>query len=111
MYAIKLTQIATEFITKLDNKSRQQILEKIELLKTEPLKVGKPLKGNLQEYRSIRSVGQRYRIIYQVKEKEVEVIVVAVGIRRDGDKKTDIYELMKKYVKIGLLKNGKNDND
>ena len=29
----------------------------------------------------------------------------------DGDKKTDIYELMKKYVKIGLLKNGKNDND
>ena len=71
MYAIKLTQIATEFIAKLDNKSRQQILEKIELLKTEPLKVGKPLKGNLQEYRSIRSVGQRYRIIYQVKEKEV----------------------------------------
>ena len=87
MYTIKLTQIAAEFITKLDGKSQQQIMEKIEVLKEYPLKVGKPLKGNLQDYRSIRSVGQRYRIIYQVKETEVEVIVVAVGIRRDGDKK------------------------
>ena len=103
MYTIKLTQIAAEFITKLDGKSQQQIMEKIEVLKEYPLKVGKSLKGNLQDYRSIRSVGQRYRIIYQVKETEVEVIVVAVGIRRDGDKKNDIYELMKKYVKIGLF--------
>ena len=78
-------------------------MEKIQVLKEYPLKVGKPLKGNLQNYRSIRSVGQRYRIIYQVKETEIEVIVVAIGIRRDGDKKNDIYELMKKYVKIGLL--------
>lgn len=61
------------------------------------------LKGNLQDYRSIRAVGQRYRIIYQVKENEIEVIIVAVGIRRDGDKKRDLYELMKKYLKIGLL--------
>ena len=103
MYSIKLTQIAADFISKLDSKSQQQVLEKIEVLKEEPLKVGKPLKGNLQAYRSIRSVGQRYRIIYQVKEAEIEVVVVAVGIRRDGDKKADIYELMKKYVKIGLL--------
>ena len=87
MYTIKLTQIAAEFIAKLDNKSQQQVLQKIEVLKEYPLKVGKPLKGNLQDYRSIRSVGQRYRIIYQVKETEVEVIVVAVGIRRDGNKK------------------------
>ena len=103
MYTIKLTQIAAEFIAKLDNKSQQQVMEKLEILKEEPLKVGKALKGNLQNYRSIRSVGQRYRIIYQVKETEIEVIVVAVGIRRDGDKKNDVYELMKKYIKIGLL--------
>ena len=103
MYTIKLTQIAAEFIAKLDNKSQQQVLQKIEVLKQYPLKVGKPLKGNLQDYRSIRAVGQRYRIIYQVKENEIEVIIVAVGIRRDGDKKRDIYELMKKYLKIGLL--------
>ena len=103
MYTIKLTQIAAEFIAKLYNKSQQQVMEKLEILKEYPLKVGKALKGNLQNYRSIRSVGQRYRIIYQVKETEIEVIVVAVGIRRDGDKKNDVYELMKKYIKIGLL--------
>ena len=103
MYTIKLTQIAAEFIAKLDNKSQQQVMEKLEILKEYPLKVGKALKGNLQNYRSIRSVGQRYRIIYQVKEAEIEVIVVAVGIRRDGEKKNDVYELMKKYIKIGLL--------
>lgn len=103
MYSIKLTQIAAEFIAKLDNKSQQQVMEKLEILKEDPLKVGKALKGNLQNYRSIRSVGQRYRIIYQVKETEIEVIVVAVGIRRDGDKKNDVYELMKKYIQIGLL--------
>ena len=103
MYTIKLTQIAAEFIAKLDTKSQQQVLQKIEVLKEYPLKVGKPLKGNLQDYRSIRAVGQRYRIIYQVKENEIAVIIVAVGIRRDGDKKRDIYELMKKYLKIGLL--------
>ena len=102
MYKIKLTKIAAEYIKKLDSKAQKQIIEKIELLKNNPKQVGKQLKGNLKEYRSIRSVGQRYRIIYQINEKEIIVIIVAVGIRRDGDKK-DIYELMKKYVKIGLL--------
>ena len=96
MYSIKLTQIAIEFITKLDNKSQQQFIEKLEVLKEYPLKVGKALKGNLQNYRSIRYVGQRYRIIYQVKETEIEV---AVGIRGDGNRKVDIYELRKKYIR------------
>jgi mRNA interferase RelE/StbE len=102
MYKIKLTKIAAEYIKTLDSKSQKQVIEKIELLKNNPMKVGKQLKGNLKEYRSIRSVGQRYRIIYQINEEDVIVIIVAVGIRRDSDKK-DIYELMEKYVKIGLL--------
>ena len=90
MYRVNLTEIASDYIKKLDRKSRQQVIDRIEILKTDPLKVGKPLKGNLQDYRSIRSFGQRYRIIYQVKEDIVEVIVVAVGIRREGDRKNDI---------------------
>ncbi|MBP7479433.1 MAG: type II toxin-antitoxin system mRNA interferase toxin, RelE/StbE family [Spirochaetaceae bacterium] len=102
MYSIKLANIAAEFIKKLDKKSQSQIIEKIELLKENPLEIGKQLKGNLKDYRSIRSVGQRYRIIYKVCETEVIVVIAAIGIRKDGDKK-DIYELMKKYVKIGLF--------
>lgn len=98
MYTIKLTERAAQYIANLDDKSKQQIVNRIEILKTEPLKVGKQLKGTLKDFRSIRSIGQRYRIIYQVKETEITVIVVAVGILREGDKKTDIYELMTKLV-------------
>ena len=50
----------------------------------------------------MRAVGQRYRIIYQIRGNEVIVVIVAVGIRRDGAK-DDIYTLTKKLLKLGLL--------
>jgi mRNA interferase RelE/StbE len=102
MYKIKLTKIAAENLQKIDKKTLKQILNKVESLKTEPDLIGKPLKGPLKEYRSVRAAGQRYRIIYKVINEEVVVIIIAVGIRREGDKK-DIYELMKKYIRTGLL--------
>lgn len=71
-------------------------------MKREPLLLGRALKGPLKDYRSIRAVGQRYRIIYKVNAQEILVIIVATGILKSGDKK-DIYELMKKYIKTGLL--------
>jgi len=106
MYKIKLTLIASENIKKLDIHSRNQVLNKIESLKNEPLLLGKALKGSLKEFRSIRAAGQRYRIIYEVQKNDIIVIILAVGIRKEGDKK-DIYELMKKYIKTGLLDKGK----
>jgi mRNA interferase RelE/StbE len=102
MYSIKLTLIAAEHIKRLDSRTKAQIINKIELLKQEPHMLGKPLKGLLKEYRSLRAASQRYRIIYKVIDTEVIVTVVAIGIRKDGDKK-DIYELMKKYIKTGLI--------
>jgi len=103
MYKIKLTELATENIRKIDINAQKQIINKIEALREEPLLLGKALKGSLKEYRSIRAAGQRYRIIYKVIETEIIIIIVAVGMRKDGDKK-DIYELMKKYIRTGLLK-------
>ena len=41
MYSLKLTNIAAEFIKKLDKKSQSQIIEKIELLKENPLEIGR----------------------------------------------------------------------
>ena len=101
MYKIKLTKIAAENLQKIDSKTQTQIINKIDSFKAEPLLLGKRLKGSLKEFRSVRAAGQRYRIIYKVHEEEI-VIIVAVGIRKEGDKK-DIYELMKKYIKIGFL--------
>jgi mRNA interferase RelE/StbE len=102
MYKIKLTKIAAENLNEIDQKTLRQILNKIDSLKEEPNLLGKPLKGPLKEFRSIRAAGQRYRIIYKVINEEIIVIIIAVGIRKDGDKK-DIYELMKKYIKTGLI--------
>jgi mRNA interferase RelE/StbE len=56
----------------------------------------------LAGFRSVRAVGQRYRIIYAVKGEEIFVMVVTVGIRRDGAR-DDIYNLTKKLLRLGLL--------
>ena len=85
-----------------DVRIRNKIAEKIDGLAYEPEEQGKAMIDDLKKYRSLRAVGQRYRILYQVKSKEVIVIILAVGIRKEGDKK-DIYHLAKKLVKLNLF--------
>jgi len=102
MYKIKLTEVASKMLLGIESTARKQIIAKIDQLADEPLLLGKSLLGPLKEYRSVRAAGQRYRIIYKVIESNIVVIIVAVGIRKAGDRK-DIYELMKKYIKTGIL--------
>lgn len=102
-YQIVLTKTAQAMLASIkDARIRGKIAEKIDGLAHEPEKQGKAMVDDLEKYRSLRAVGQRYRILYQVKNKEVIVIVLAVGIRKDGDK-NDIYHLAKKLVKLNLL--------
>jgi hypothetical protein len=61
-----------------------------------------PLLGELQGYRDLRAAGQRYRIIYTVEEDRVVVLVVYVGMRKDGDK-NDVYAIAKKLLRAGLI--------
>lgn len=103
MYKIKLTELATQTIKSVEATARGQIIRKIEQLKDEPTLMGKPLSGPLKGFRSVRAAGQRYRIVYRIENAQVVVIVVAVGIRKEGDKK-DIYELMKKLVNTGIVR-------
>ena len=104
MYRITLTEVAAQTLKRLEATARSQIIRKIEQLKDDPALLGKPLSGPLKGFRSVRAAGQRYRIVYRIEETEVVVIVIAVGIRKAGDKK-DIYELMKKLVKTGIVPN------
>ena len=104
MYRIRLTQVAAQMLKGIEATARSQIIRKIEQLKDDPALLGKPLSGPLRDFRSVRAAGQRYRIVYRIEETKVVVIIVAVGIRKAGDKK-DIYELMKKLVKIGIVEN------
>ena len=85
-----------------DRRIREKIVMVIDRLVEEPDKQGKALTSELQGFRSIRAVGQRYRIIYKVKQETVIVYVVAVSIRRDGDR-NDIYSLAKKLFRLNLL--------
>ena len=85
-----------------DRRIRQKISNRIDKLKESPEMQGKPLLGELEGYYSVRAVGQRYRIIYTIENHQVAVIIVALGIRKEGSKK-DIYVMTKKLLKLGLV--------
>lgn len=102
-WQIIILPIAEKLLTEIsDRRIRQSISRRIDDLAYEPEKQGKPLKNELIGYRSIRAVGQRYRIIYKIDDEKVIVSIVALGIRKEGDKK-DIYTLASKLARLGLL--------
>lgn len=105
IYKIELTEMASELLGEiLDRRIQAKIVERIAALAQDPEKQGKSLGDELDGYRSVRAVGQRYRIIYRIEGDKVLVVVVAVGIRKEGDKK-DIYRLAQRLIRLGLLGN------
>jgi len=95
-YAIALTDIASQMIKDIsDRRIRAKLAERIDKLATDPELQGKPLQGILAGYRSVRAVGERYRIVYKVHQERLIVNIVGVGIRKEDDKK-DIYQRLKK---------------
>ena len=84
-----------------DRRIQRSIVERIDGLAYEPEKQGKQLGDELVEYRSLGAIG-RYRIIYRVEGSEVTVLVVVVGIRKEGSK-ADVYAVAKKLLRLGLL--------
>ncbi len=86
----------------LDRRIRRQIVDRVDGLSTDPEGQGKALLGEFAGYRTLRAAGQRYRIIYRVDGQEVVVALVAVGIRRQADRR-DVYALARRLVRLGLL--------
>lgn len=100
---IKLTKPALRQLTAIkDTRIREQISRKINMLSDNPEQQGKPLSDELRGYYSVRAVAQRYRILYRLETDQIIVVAVAMGIRKDGDKK-DVYALAKKMARLGLL--------
>ncbi len=85
-----------------DRRIREKLYSRAEALSEEPEKQGKPLTEELAGYRSLRAVGQRYRIIYRIEENRVLVLVVALGIRKRGSK-SDVYVLARKLLRLRLV--------
>lgn len=97
-YTIQLTPLALEMLAAInDRRGQEKLSERIESFKIEPEKQGKALIGKLSGFRSVRAVGQRYRIVYKVEPARILVVIVGVGRRKDGDKK-DIYTLLQKLL-------------
>ena len=85
-----------------DRRVRENIRDRIDGLAEAPERQGKPLTGELAGYRSLRAVGQRFRIIYRIEAGKVLVLVMAVGIRQEGSGK-DICVLARKLLRLRLL--------
>ena len=103
IYPVGLTDGARKALSAItDRRIREKLEQRIEGLSEEPEMQGKPLGEELEGYRSVRAVGQRYRIIYKVERQKVVVIVIAVGLRRERDK-ADIYQLAKRLIRLGLV--------
>ena len=102
-YAIRITPTALEMIKGVkDKRAGELIQERIDQLSGDPDKQGKELHGELRGCRCVRAAGQRYRILYRVEAAGVIVLVLAAGIRKEGDKK-DIYALARKMIRLGLI--------
>ena len=85
-----------------DRRIREKLASVIDSLGSDAELRGKPLDDDLAGYRSVRAVGQRYRIIYRVERAIVTVVVVAAGIRKEGSRE-DIYRVAEKLSRLGLL--------
>lgn len=102
-YTVEFNEAAKKQLSAIrDKRICAKIIERAEALASDPEKQGKELGGDLEGYRSVRAVGQRYRIIYRIDGENVVVVVVALGIRKEGDKK-DVYKLAQRLFKLGLL--------
>ena len=102
-WRVELTAAAELLLNRIsDRRVQAQLIKRMERLADNPEQQGKPLSGALFGYYSVRAVGQRYRIIYQLHQQTVIVHVVALGIRKQGDKH-DIYTLAQRLFRQGLL--------
>ncbi|MDF1536817.1 MAG: type II toxin-antitoxin system RelE/ParE family toxin [bacterium] len=100
---VVITPAALEMLKGIsDRRIRGQVSDSIGMPAGDPEKKGKPLLGELAGFRSLRAAGQKYRVIYKVEKKIVTVVVVAVGRRREGDRK-DIYSLARRLFEQKLL--------
>ena len=88
-YTIQYTKEAKKNIEKLDQSIKQVIKKAVESLSLNPYR-GKPLAYELSGLYSFRT--SDYRIIYRIKEKEILIIVITIGHRKE------IYKKLKKLL-------------
>ena len=99
-YRIVVTPSALGLLRAIpDRRIQEKLRDTIDCLAQDPEKQGKALTGDLAGYRSVRSAGQRYRVVYRVHGESATVEVLVLGIRKEGSKR-DIYTLAKRLLRL-----------
>jgi len=84
-YQIVLSGAARNDLKAIRNRATlEQINERIQSLASEPHR-GKPLRGRLSGFRSIRAARNHYRVIYRLEEQVITIYVVAIGLREEDN--------------------------
>ncbi len=89
-WEVSYTRTAARAIRKLDARTRAQVRAAIERLREGPLR-GKPLQLTLKGLRSWRT--GEWRIVYRAHHGQLEILVVAVGHRRE------VYDRLKERLR------------
>ncbi|MCD6396765.1 MAG: type II toxin-antitoxin system RelE/ParE family toxin [Spirochaetaceae bacterium] len=90
-YSLKFLPTAYKEWKKLDNTIQSQFKKKLKDCLINPHIIGNELRGFKNHYKiKLRASG--YRLVYEVIDKEVYIMVIAVGKRN----KNEIYKQMKK---------------
>ena len=82
-YSVKIKRSAAKALARIDSVDRARLVEKIDALAEHP-HVGSALKGEWNGLRRVR-VGT-YRIVFEVRNDVLTVLVVRVGHRRGIDR-------------------------
>ena len=80
MYSVKLTPTAGLMFRTLHPTIRKQLKSILKELYQNP-RLGKKLQNELADFRSLKM--KRYRAIYQIDNQKKEVIIYAIGHRRN----------------------------
>lgn len=80
MFEVRIEKRASDFIKKLGQSIQNRIIKKFKDLSVNP-QLGKPLTSSLSGLWSLR-IGD-YRALYQIKNKELIVLVLKVGHRKN----------------------------
>lgn len=87
MYSIVYAKEAKDRIERLDTRTKKQIKNAIERIVQNP-EIGKHLLHELSSLFSYRS--GNYRIIYRIYRKEIYILILTIGHRKD------VYKLLKR---------------
>ncbi len=95
-WTVFFTEEAEEMLLRIEDRRVRKIIKtRAVRLNSDPEMQGKALGGDLAGLRSVRAVGQRYRIIYEVIAEDHEVWIITLGMRKAGDR-DDVYEAAKR---------------